>query len=508
MGVTNVANTYILVVMGILLAKAGGFIRDMAFARSFGTATDADIYLSVFGVASLIFTAIGSALSTLVIKNVNKSIYSSKDGQVRYAAYFIRQISIIVIGITAVLYFFAKPLVHILLPSLSASESETALEIMYIMLPSFLFISVAYIMSGLLQNRRVFFTPSIMSLPYNVIVIFALFFGVRDITVISAVTTFGWFLHIVMLMPDFYRKGYRFFIGTDSRVKGGGLDNIKETFYIFISGLMFQLCFMIDKIFVSSSSGMASTLSYASNLFITFSGIFVVAMSSVVFPAISQNFEHGEMDYVRSLLRYIIKLMMSIFVFYLIAVVFFGKDIIRIIYERGAFDAESTKNVSRAFIIYSFGIFGYLAQNILNKIFYLAGKYKVTVLGAVCVVVLKAVTDMLFAKSAGADAVAVTTTVLLTVYAVFVAVKLKKIIGKYLTGEVGVTAVKVGVSALFASVTAIVVKHFMPEALAGNAFGFMLPLLLSAAVYAVSMALTGVLKDLFTTPLSKSMKSR
>ena len=69
------ANTYILVVCGILLAKASGFIRDAVFASHFGTGREADIYFAIFGVASLIFTAIGSALSTLVIKNVNKSFF-------------------------------------------------------------------------------------------------------------------------------------------------------------------------------------------------------------------------------------------------------------------------------------------------------------------------------------------------------------------------------------------------------------------------------------------------
>lgn len=502
------ANAYILVVMGILLAKAGGFLRDAVFASSFGTDMMADIYLSVFGVASLIFTAVGSALSTLIIKNVNKPIYSQGDGQKCYAAHFIRQISVIIMAITAVLYVFAKPLVGLLLPGLKGAEAECALKIMYIMLPSFLFISVAYMMSGLLQNRRVFFTPSIMSLPYNVIVICALFLGVRDIVTISAITTFGWFLHIVILMPDFYRKGYSFFASSASIRKGSGLDNTKETAFIFLSGLMFQLCFMIDKVFASYSAGMASTLSYASNLFITFSGIFVVAMSSVVFPAISQNFEHGEMDYVRELLRYIIKLMMSIFVFYLVAVVFFGEDIIRIIYERGEFTSQSTHNVSQAFIIYSFGIFGYLAQNILNKLFYLAGKYKVTVVGAIVVVVLKLLVDMLPVKGLGANFAAITTTVLLTLYALFIAIKLKGVIGKYLTKELGVTIVKIIISAIGAVGATVFANALLPLSIKSSTFGFILPFTAALLTYGLIMLITGVLKDLFTTPLSKTVSER
>jgi len=61
-------NAYIMVVLGILLAKGLGFYRDMVFAGVFGTGTGADIYFQVFGLVNLIFTGIGVALSTLVKK--------------------------------------------------------------------------------------------------------------------------------------------------------------------------------------------------------------------------------------------------------------------------------------------------------------------------------------------------------------------------------------------------------------------------------------------------------
>lgn len=489
---------------GILCAKAAGFLRDVVFASYFGTGVESDIYLQIFGIASLIFTAVGSALSTLIIKNINKAKYSRGDGQERYAAYFIRNISFMIVLITAALYLFAKPLVGVLLPGLDSMESALALRIMYIMLPSFLFISVAYMMSGLLQNRRVFFTPSIMSLPYNVIVIFVLFLGVKDIEIISMITTFGWFLHIVILLPDFYRKGYGFFIKSGNIERGSELQNTLETMYIFISGLMFQLCFLVDKMCVGVEEGMVATLSYASNLFITFSGVFVVAMSSVVFPAISQNFEHGEMDYVRELIRYIIKLMMSIFAFYLVVVVFFGEDVIRLIYERGAFTPEATKKVAQAFVIYSFGIFGYLAQNILNKLFYIAGKYKLTVTGAVVTVLLKILIDIFLAPVFGATFAAATTTLLLTLYAVFVAWQLKKIIGSYITRELMVTIGKTLLSAAVCVGVMLLTRPLSAYIAVPDAFRFVFPVGSGFAAYAVMMYFTGVVKELMATPLSKN----
>lgn len=497
------ANAYILVAFGLLCAKASGFLRDAVFASYFGMSIESDIYLQIFGIASLLFTAVGSALSTLVIKNINKTKYSQGEGQKQYASYFLRFISTVIILITAGLYIFSGQIVSLLLPGLSAENYVLAKDIMHIMLPSFLFISVAYIMSGLLQNRRVFFTPSIMSLPYNAAVICALCFGVRDIKTISIVTTLGWFLHIVILLPDFYRKGYRFFVPLKGMAKDSNLRTAEEMLLIFISGMMFQLCFLTDKTIVSCEEGMIATLSYASNLFITLSKIFVVTMSSIVFPAISQNFEHGAMEYVRELIRYIIKLMMSIFVLYLIVVVFFGEDLIRIVYERGEFTAESTRLVSVAFVIYSFGIFGYIAQNVLNKLFYIAGKYKLTVIGAVVIVVLKLLIDIFVSPYFSTNFVAISTTVLVTVYAAFIVWQLKNIIGSYLTRELIGTVLKILMSAFLTVVSIAVTNCIVPMSLSAEKFGFLIPLGVGLAVYAVSMLVTGVLHELLTTPLSK-----
>ena len=82
-------NSYIFMVIGIVFAKCIGFLRDIFFASQFGTSYQSDIYFTIFSVVTLIFTGIGVALSTIIIKQLNKKQYSNPETQAEYVSFFI-----------------------------------------------------------------------------------------------------------------------------------------------------------------------------------------------------------------------------------------------------------------------------------------------------------------------------------------------------------------------------------------------------------------------------------
>lgn len=501
------SKTYITVVLGIIVAKIVGFSRDIFFAHRYGTNVTSDMYFQIFSVVTLIFTGIGIALQTQVIMNLNKEENSSPNKKKQYVSSFICKTAVCLLGVTALLYIFAKPFTRLLLPEIESADFETAVSLTYIMLPSFLFVTIAYIISGVLQNNRVFFIPSIVSLPYNIIIIASLFFPGVTIQQIGIATTIGWFLHIAIQLPDFYRKGYRFFYSGDKcSDKKNGVE--MSIWWIFISNMMFQLCFMIDKAFVSGDPGMTSTLNYASNLFVTISSVFVVAMSSVVFPAISKNYEEGNVNYVRDLIGYIIVVMFAVFVPFLLVVSLFGEQIIGLVYERGEFTHQSTIATAAAFMIYSFGILGYLAQELINKVMYLASKYIYTIIGTVSVVVLKLLlNELLIPNSKNVTLTAsVTTALLLTLYAVMAFIVLYRIIGNYLSKSVLICISKILISGAAAVVMYFILKLIMPGIVTTTGIMFLIPIGICGVVYIAAIVMLGLHKQLLRNPKKEIQK--
>ncbi len=482
---------YILVVLGILIAKGLGFFRDIVFASVFGTGADSDMYFQIFGLVNLIFTGIGVALSTLVIKNLNKEENSTELKKRGYVSHFIRKTTVIAVIAAICMAILARPIVHLLLPEFGAEDTALAVKLMYIMLPSFVFVIIAYIISGVLQNNQVFFISSIMSLPFNVVIIASLFVKDIDIMTVGVVTTIGWLLHIVIQLPSFYKKGYRLFVSKYEKPTGKKSGS-SELLWIFISNMMFQICFMIDKAFVTGVDGAVSTVTYASNLFVTIASVFVVAMSNVVFPSISRNFEEGNKEYVKSLLQYMITVMLAIFIPFILVACCFGKELISLLYERGNFTAEDSAVTGILFGIYTLGVFGYACQELFNKILYLDSKYSYTVIGTGAVIVLKLILNMSL-KDFGAVAIAISTTVLFTVYAVMIAFAIAKVTGKYIDRPFIKNIGKILLSSIAALTVFGAWKLFLPDMFGGK-FGFIIPLLLCAAVYCAVLFVSGMVK--------------
>lgn len=488
-GVGMKGGTYILVVFGILIAKCMGFLRDIVFASSFGASYLTDMYFQIFGIASLVFTGIGGALSTLLIKNLNKPALSDFKKRQGYVSGFITKTTFITLVATLVLYIFSGALVKILLPGISDDMYKDALKIMYIMLPSCVFVIVAYIMSGVLQNSKVFFITSIMSLPYNVTIILSLFIKNVSIYTVSIATTIGWFLHIVILMPAFYRNGYRLFGNPKNlfAVK----DKNREILYIFIGSMMFQLCFMIDKAAVSFDSGMASTVNYATNLFITISSVFVVAMSNVSYPSICRHYENNNIEFVKKVLEYIITVLFAIFIPFILTVSLFGEEIIAVLYQRGEFDASLTKTTATLFAIYSLGIFGYVCQELFNKLLYLASKYKFTVCSTLIIILSKPIINVLAMKVGGVIAVSLSTTILFLLYAIGVSVAIYKVLGNYFSRTLLLNILKIFMASLGAFLAYLLLSPLISP---GKSLKFVIPLSACAFVYAVVLLATGLIK--------------
>ena len=394
----NLSISYILMVAGIVLAKCMGFVRELFFGNNFGTGLEMDIYAQVFSVASVIFTAVGVALSTFVIKSINHKMIKDASEEREFVGFFYKYALLFSFVAMLFLYLLSIPITKLLLPGLSGADFQIALRLFWIMLPSLVFIILTYTAMGLLQNKNKFFITSVVSLPFNLLLICGMILGVKDIYTLGILTTLGWGAHFLFLLPSLKKENYTLWSNTNQKEKLQGV-NPMEILFILISNMVFQLLFIIDKSFASTNEGFTSAIHYASTLFTTVCSIFLVAMSAVFFPAVTKAVKENESHKLNCLIRYALTFMFAIFVPFLMIVGIYHRDIIVLLYQRGNFTQESVNLVAPAFLAYGFCVFGYLSQELLYKIFYAKGRYILTVISAVAILAANLICNYLFCNS-------------------------------------------------------------------------------------------------------------
>lgn len=478
----------------IMFSKLLGFLRDILVAASIGTSKLADIYSQVFGVPSLLFTSIGMALSTVNIPNLTHYLANeSEEKRKKYVSALFTHIFLAGSAVSVCGILLAPPVAKVILPGLDDNAaSAIAVTLTRIMFPTLLFISFAYITAGILQVHRHFLISSLISIPYNIAIIAALFIKKGDIIWLGYATAFGWLLQFLVQLPVLFKEKYRLGFELDLKNK-----HVNEVFLkivpILLGNAVLQVCQLVGRAFASHlEEGSTAALSYGSNLFMIITSIFIVAMSTVTFPDLSKYCMENDFEKVASLLRYIFRMLFFILIPYLIIVIMYSEEIIRLVYERGSFTERSTAMTSMAFLCYSFCIFGYMAQEIFNRVYYALKKFKIPmILSIVCILTNLVMVSLSF-KTFGIAGIAGSTAVSFTIYAVVMTISIRKKIGGFLKKDFAVFLGKLAVCSLCFAAVGILFRLLDFE---GAVMGFLAPVATGGLAYLAAAYFTGVLKE-------------
>ena len=138
----------------VLLAKILGLLRDILVASAYGTTAPAVAYETASRLPVLIFDlVIGGVVSAAFIPVFSDLLVKEgKGAAMRYAASYVKLISLLTGAITLVGVLFASPLVELLAPGLPAETKAMAVDLTRIMFPMVICTGLAYSFVGILQS--------------------------------------------------------------------------------------------------------------------------------------------------------------------------------------------------------------------------------------------------------------------------------------------------------------------------------------------------------------------
>jgi len=182
-------------------------------------------------------------------------------------------------------------------------------------------------------------------------------------------TLVGGAAQLLIQVPSLLKVGFRFSLRLS--FKDEGVQRVMRLMIPAVIGTSaVQVKVMVDTFIVSGIEGGNSWLPYSFRLMQFPIGLFGVAIGTAAIPTLSRLASENNFEKFRSTLSDALKLVFLMTIPAACGLIVLGEPIIRLIYERGKFDALATDMTAWALAAYSVGLAGYAAIKIVSPAFY------------------------------------------------------------------------------------------------------------------------------------------
>ncbi|MFA5577658.1 MAG: murein biosynthesis integral membrane protein MurJ [Tissierellaceae bacterium] len=416
-----------------LISKGFGFFREVLIANRFGSGMETDTYFVAMTATVILMGTLGAALNTTLIPIFSEigQRYGRK-GKIRYLNNLVNILILASLLIVLLGYVFSPWVIRVLASGFQGEQFDLAVRLNRVGLPIAVFLGLTYVFSGFLHSSQVFGPSAISGLPYNLIFLaYLLFFG-RDYKIVtlmavSVIAALGQFL---ILLPAVRHLGYRYSFAFNLQdrylKKAAGL-----VFPVLLGSAVQQINVIIDKTLASGlESGSISALNYASKINEMVIAVFIMAITTVVFPMLSKAFARDDMDSLRNILGQGINIILIITVPATIGLILLGQPMVHLFFERNAFDSRATYMTSQALIFYSIGLVGSSLRLMLNRVYYSFQDTRTPMVNGIIAVVVNLILNLILIKPMGHRGLALATSISATVTTLILFASLRKRIGQ------------------------------------------------------------------------------
>ncbi|MDK2564876.1 murein biosynthesis integral membrane protein MurJ [Romboutsia sedimentorum] len=442
--------TAIILMIIILVSKVTGFLRDIVLAQTFGAGNITDAYLTALNIPVVLFTGISASLGTTFIPmffNIKEN--EGNEGIHKFTSNILNIIVIISIAFIIIGMIFTPYIVKIFAMGFKGEVLDLTVGYSRILLFSMIFIATNGLISSFLVGSGNVYISGLVSIPFNIFVIVAIFLGsMTNSYVMVYGTLFAYVAQLLFQIPFLLKKGYKhkFVISLKD-------ENIRQILYlvmpVFLGSYVNQINTVVNRTLASTlESGSITALDYANKLNIFAVGVIVISLSTVMYPILSKLASENNMKHFKQNISKSINIIIISMVPIMIMIMDLSTPIVRILFENGSFDQRATYLTSTALFYYSIGIVAYGLNDILSKAFYSLQDTKTPVKNATMSVIINVFLSIVLVKYMGIGGLALAGSISAIVSTILLFVSLRKKIGQIGLKNILVIFTKVILSAV------------------------------------------------------------
>jgi putative peptidoglycan lipid II flippase len=287
-----------------------------------------------------------------------------------------------------------------------------------ILLPLIIIAGPIGILFGVLNCYKKYLEPSLSPAMINVALIVAVFLMGDSFNGLALAigTSIGGILSLVLQIPALVDVKKNHLKDNPQADLSTSLNQktFSEILYpALLATVVSQLIVFVDSFFCRDlEQGSWTALVLANRLVQMPLGVLLTAFLVPVFPRIGEVIAQGNNKEVARLLIKSIKTMVVLCIPAVIVGCVWSEDIIRILFQRGAFDAHSTAMVASVFFYLCFSILPYVIRDSLTRALYSYGDSKSPLYVIIFAIFVKLILNYFLVKQFGLDGLAISTTII------------------------------------------------------------------------------------------------
>ena len=403
-----------------IISKILGLARDLVIAHYFGTSMQADAFNMAYlftGNFFIIFGGVGGPFYSAVVAALPKYIFEHSANEIwNFLKKLVLNTTYVLAGF-CVLVFLLKPYVLTTFINKQANPEYFNLTLLNIdiLLPLIIIAGPIGILFGVLNCYKKYLEPSLSPAMINVALIVAVFFMGDSFSGLALAigTSIGGVLSLLLQVPALVDIKKNLLKDNPSQ-KDLSQKSFSEILYpALLATIVSQLIVFVDSFFCRDlEQGSWSALVLANRLVQMPLGVLLTAFLVPVFPRIGEVIARGENKEVARLLKKSIQTMVVLCVPAVIVGCVWSEDIIRILFQRGAFTAHSTQMVGSVFFYLCFSILPYVIRDSLTRALYSYGDSKSPLYVIIFAIFVKLILNYFLVKQFGLDGLAISTTII------------------------------------------------------------------------------------------------
>lgn len=404
---TSVLKAAWLIAVVTIVSKLIGFIRDVVIANYYGATLVSDAYYYAYQIPSLsliLLGGVGGPFHSATVAIFSKLIPSlsekpSEKVNKLYSTFMTATILFFFL-LSILIFIFPKEIMGLIISNGSAEMIGLAAEHLRIMTPLLIIGGIVGIYYGILIIYKQFMLPNLSPIIMSVAIIAMSVAAAPDDKkgyALAWATTIGAILQLVIQYPNIRKLGYKLRPNFEFTNNPHFKEICELLFPAVLSSTVGQIHIYVDMFFTSSiSEGAWTAIGYANRVFQFPVGILVTAFLVPLFPIFARLVADKDYDGIRKYFNKGVGVLFFAAIPIIIGILVVGLDSIRLVFERGVFDANATFMVAEALWFLSASILPYVFRDSITRVYYSFNDSKTPFVVAFSSIVLKFLLNILF----------------------------------------------------------------------------------------------------------------